>query len=157
MAAATPTQTIGPFFHLTLSSHRPAPLVAADHLGATLLQGRVIDGAGEGVGDALVELWDGERFARCHTEGDGGFGFIVTPPPAVDGAPYFAVSVFARGLLGRLVTRCYFPDVAANASDPVLAELPPDRRATLIAVADNGGLRFDVCLQGERETVFFAL
>ena len=78
-------------------------------------------------------------------------------PPLLDGAPHFAVSVFARGLLGRLVTRCYFPDEPANATDPVLAAIAPERRGTLIAASDSDGLRFDVCLQGERETVFFAL
>jgi protocatechuate 3,4-dioxygenase, alpha subunit len=157
VAAATPSQTIGPFFHLTLGSPGPARLVADDHPGAATLSGHVLDGAGEGVGDALVELWDGVHFARCHSETDGGFSFVVAKPSPLDGAPHFAVSVFARGLLGRLVTRCYFPDEPANATDPVLAAIAPERRGTLIAASDSDGLRFDVCLQGERETVFFAL
>jgi protocatechuate 3,4-dioxygenase alpha subunit len=157
VAASTPSQTIGPFFHLTLGSPGPARMVGDDHPGATALSGRVLDGAGDGVSDALVELWDGDNFARCHSETDGGFSFVVAKPPPIDAAPHFAVSVFARGLLGRLVTRCYFPDDAANATDPVLAAVAPDRRATLIAAPDGDGLRFDICLQGERETVFFAL
>ncbi len=157
MAAPTPSQTIGPFFHLTLGSAGPARMVGEDHPGATVLSGRVLDGAGDGVNDALVELWDGDHFARCHSESDGGFSFVVAKPATVDNAQYFAVSVFARGLLGRLVTRCYFPDQAANATDPVLAAVAPDRRATLIAASSSDGLRFDICLQGERETVFFAL
>ena len=157
MAAPTPSQTIGPFFHLTLGSPGPAKMVADDQPGVTVLAGRVLDGAGDGVSDALVELWDGENFARCHSETNGGFSFVVTKPPPLDGAPHFAVSVFARGLLGRLVTRCYFPDEAANADDPVLAAMAPERRATLVAAPESDGLRFDICLQGERETVFFAL
>jgi protocatechuate 3,4-dioxygenase, alpha subunit len=157
VAGPTPSQTIGPFFHLTLGSPGPARMVADDHPGAKVLAGRVLDGAGDGVSDALVELWDGENFARCHSETDGGFSFVVDKPPPLDGAPHFAVSVFARGLLGRLVTRCYFPDEAANATDPVLTTVAPERRDTLIAASDSDGLRFDICLQGERETVFFAL
>ena len=157
MAAPTPSQTIGPFFHLTLGSPGPARLVADDQPGAIALSGRVLDGAGEGVSDALVELWDGVHFARCHSETDGGYSFVVAKSPPFDGAPHFAVSVFARGLLGRLVTRCYFPDEAANAVDPVLAVVAPERRDTLVAASGGDGLRFDICLQGERETVFFAL
>ena len=157
MAASTPSQTIGPFFHLVLGSPGPAHLVADDHPGAFVLEGQVFDGAAEGVGDALVELWDGARFGRCHTESDGSFSFVVAKPRPIDGAPHFVVSVFARGLLARLVTRCYFPDEVANASDAVLAAVPTARRDTLVAVATYDGLRFDICLQGERETVFFAL
>jgi protocatechuate 3,4-dioxygenase alpha subunit len=157
VAAPTPSQTIGPFFHLTLGSPGPARLIADNQSDAMALSGRVIDGAGEGVSDALVEFWDGVHFARCHSETDGGYSFVVAKPPPLDGAPHFAVSVFARGLLGRLVTRCYFPDEAANATDPVLTAVAPERRATLIAASGSDGLRFDICLQGDRETIFFAL
>jgi protocatechuate 3,4-dioxygenase alpha subunit len=73
-------------------------------------------------------------------------------------APHIVVGVFARGLLKRLATRMYFPDEEeANAADPVLAELGAEERATLVAVAEDGGLRFDIRLQGEGQTTFFAV
>ena len=104
------------------------------------------------------------RFGRCPTEPDGGYRIVTLRPAALpygDGrteAPHLDVSVFARGLLDRVVTRIYFPDEeAANAADPVLSALPePARRGTLIATADGAGrFRFDIRLQGEGETVFF--
>jgi protocatechuate 3,4-dioxygenase, alpha subunit len=104
------------------------------------------------------------RFGRCPTEPDGTYRIVTLRPAALpygDGrteAPHLDVSVFARGLLVRVVTRIYFPDEeAANAADPVLSALPePDRRDTLIATADGAGrFRFDIRLQGEGETVFF--
>jgi protocatechuate 3,4-dioxygenase alpha subunit len=103
-------------------------------------------------------------FGRCPTEPDGRYRIVTLRPAALpcgDGqteAPHLNVSVFARGLLDRVVTRIYFPDEqAANAADPVLSALPdPARRDTLIATADGPGrFRFDVRLQGEGETVFF--
>ena len=73
-------------------------------------------------------------------------------------APHIAVGIFARGLLKRVVTRLYFPDeVEANAADPVLSALRPAQRETLVAVAEDGGLRFDIRLQGPRQTTFFAV
>ena len=104
------------------------------------------------------------RFGRCPTEPDGTYRIVTLRPaplPYGDGrteAPHLDVSVFARGLLDRVVTRIYFPDEeAANAADPVLSALPePGRRDTLIATADGAGrFRFDIRLQGEGETVFF--
>lgn len=104
------------------------------------------------------------RFGRCPTEPDGGYRIVTLRPAALpygDGrteAPHLDVSVFARGLLDRVVTRIYFPDEeAANAADPVLSALPePARRGTLIATVDGPGrFRFDIRLQGENETVFF--
>jgi protocatechuate 3,4-dioxygenase, alpha subunit len=104
------------------------------------------------------------RFGRCPTEPDGTYRIVTLRPAALpygDGrteAPHLDVSVFARGLLDRVVTRIYFPDEeAANAADPVLSALPePARRDTLIATADGAGrFRFDIRLQGEGETVFF--
>ena len=74
-------------------------------------------------------------------------------------APHLDVSVFARGLLDRVVTRVYFPDeVPANEADPVLASIgDPARVATLVARPgpDPARLRFDIHLQSDRETVFF--
>ena len=104
-------------------------------------------------------------FGRCATDAEGRWAILTVKPgplPAPDGgveAPHLDVSVFARGLLGRLVTRVYFPDEAeANAADPLLASIPDAAaRARLVAVADGDGLRFDIRLQGEQETPFLAV
>ena len=105
-------------------------------------------------------------FGRCPTDAGGRYRIITLRPGALPGpggrteAPHIDVSVFARGLLDRVVTRIYFPDeTAANAADPVLAAITAgDRRATLIAVTEPGAgpgtFRFDIRLQGGRETVF---
>jgi protocatechuate 3,4-dioxygenase, alpha subunit len=121
----------------------------------------VLDGADEPVNDALVELWHpAVGFGRSATDGQGRFAFVVAKPPRGEEAPHLEAMVFARGLLKQVFTRVYFPDEEeANAADPVLAALEPDRRTTLVAepASERDGLRFDVRLQGERETVFFAL
>ena len=204
----TPSQTVGPFFAIALPWPDGPQVVPDGTEGAIVITGRVVDGAGEPVPDALVETWqaapdgsfthpddpragsgdprahpdephvhpDGPHdrsgtgaaafrgFGRCPT-GPGGEYRIVTlrpgPLPCGDGrteAPHLDVSLFARGLLDRVVTRIYFPDEeAANAADPVLSSLPePSRRHTLIAAPDGpGAFRFDIRLQGEGETVFF--
>ncbi|HZD66972.1 MAG TPA: protocatechuate 3,4-dioxygenase subunit alpha [Acidimicrobiales bacterium] len=172
----TPSQTIGPFFGFALAT-RPH-LVAPGTPGALALVGRVVDGAGAGVSDAMVELWqadadgqvprdvpgeDGFRgFGRSLTDAEGRYRFLTVKPGAVKGpggqlqAPHIDVSVFARGLLRGLVTRVYFPDEAeANATDPVLGTLEPEARTTLVAVPEEDALRFDIRLQGEGETPFF--
>ena len=181
----TPSQTIGPFFAVGLCWAVGPEVVAEGTPGAVWLGGRVVDGAGVPVPDALVETWQadpGGRFAhpadprgpgipgfggfgRCATDAEGGWAVRTVKPgslPAHEGgveAPHLDVSVFARGLLHRVVTRIYFPDeAAANAADPLLASIPElEVRARLVAVAAGGGLRFDIFLQGERETPFFAL
>lgn len=109
--------------------------------------------------DGLLEAWQGDQFARCRTDPEGAFHFALRKPAASAGeAPHLEVTIFARGLLRHLQTRIYFPDeAAANASDPVLSRVEPGRRGTLVARNDGGVLRFDVRLQGEAETVFFAL
>lgn len=158
-AAATPSQTIGPFFRFGFEWMVDPNLVDPTSPGALCVVGTVYDGAGAAVPDAVVEVWQPPRFGRVLTEGDGSFRFTtVKPEPGPGGqAPHIDVSLFARGLLQRAVTRVYFPDeAAANTSDPVLAEVPEERRATLVAVEDSGCLRFDMHLQGPRETVFFA-
>jgi protocatechuate 3,4-dioxygenase, alpha subunit len=158
-------------------------VVAEGTPGAFRLHGRVLDGAGEPVPDGLVESWQADPdgrfphpddphggaarpgfrgFGRCATDPDGRFWLLTVKPgtvPAPDGrpqAPHLDLSVFARGLNQRLVTRVYFADEpAANAADPVLASLPAPARATLLAAPAGGGYRFDVHLQGEHETAFF--
>ena len=176
-AGPTPSQTVGPFLSLGLPWADGPAVVEAGTPGAIRIAGTVVDGAGEPVFDALVETWQADPdgrfdhpaspgpttfrgFGRCPTDGDGRWEIRTVKPGRVDGqAPHIDVSVFARGLLDRVVTRIYFPDeAAANADDPLLTSVPADRRATLVAVpAGPGELRFDVRLQGEGETVFLEL
>jgi protocatechuate 3,4-dioxygenase alpha subunit len=150
--APTPGQTIGPFFGYALPYDAGPMLVPADRADAIRLHGRVLDGAGEPVPDALLEVsqtsGDGAPlWGRAATDQDGHYSFTTVLPTA-----YFAVTLFARGLLDRLFTRVYLP----GADDPLLAALPADRRATLVATQDGTGYQFDIRLQGERETVFLA-
>jgi protocatechuate 3,4-dioxygenase, alpha subunit len=160
MADRTPSQTVGPFFTIGLCREPQREVVPG---GSVRIVGRVTDGKSEPVPDAVVEVWqpgdEGTRWGRCGTDADGRFEFVTEKPKAADGeAPALDVTVFARGLLRHLVTRIYFPDEAdANDADPVLSALEPHERQTLIACEDSGALRFDIRLQGDRETVFFAL
>lgn len=154
MDGPTPSQTVGPFFGFAM----PFPDGLRADAEGTRVEGQVLDGAGEPVPDALLEVSQDGQFARCGTDPEGAFHFVVRKPAAARGlAPHLQVSVFARGVLRQLQTRMYFPDEAeANATDPVLA-LAGDRRETLIARQEQGALRFDIHLQGEHETVFFEL
>jgi protocatechuate 3,4-dioxygenase alpha subunit len=164
MPERTPSQTVGPFFAIGLPWER-GPYAAADGIR---VGGTVYDGAGEPVPDALVETWqadppqdrDFRAFARSAAD-DAGRWEVVTlkPAPVAGEAPHLAVSVFSRGLLDRCITRIYFSDeAAANASDPLLATVPEERRGTLVAEPEgDGAYRFDIHLQGPAETVFFAL
>ncbi len=168
-AAPTPSQTIGPFFRFALDWMASGLLVAAGSPDALTIRGRVVDGAGTPVPDAVVEVyqcqpaddpppgWRG--FARACTDPSGGYRLSTLKPGRPDArqAPHLDVSIFARGLLQRLWTRCYFPDEgAANASDPVLRLIAdPERIATVMGRLDPEGLRFDISLQGDHETVFF--
>ena len=182
----TPSQTIGPFFHFALLHGDQPKLVPPDHPSAIRIEGTVHDGAGEVVPDAMLEIWqanaagrythpeDGREdlpleggfsgFGRLGTDSAGRFEFVTVKPGLVPGpegqpqAPHVLVSVFARGLLDRLVTRIYFPDEeTANAADPILASIQdPALRSTLVADAvDDRLLRFDIHLQGEDQTAFF--
>ncbi|HZR91326.1 MAG TPA: protocatechuate 3,4-dioxygenase subunit alpha [Gaiellaceae bacterium] len=182
----TPSQTVGPYFAVGLTNERWPQVVSRDHPRAIRIRGRIVDGAGDPVPDAMVEIWQANEhgryahpadareelpleegftgFGRCGTDGDGEFELVTVKPgpvPAPGGgmqAPHVEVSVFARGLLKRLVTRMYFPDEeGANAVDPVLALVPAEERPTLVAVPDGDALRFDIHLQGDRQTAFFAL
>lgn len=189
----TPSQTVGPFFAYGLTPEQygypftsiaGGDLVASETDGERIrIEGRVLDGAGEPIDDAMVEIWqaDGEgRHAhpfdpRGSNTGFKGFGrvgtgadperrfvFHTVKPGSVDGrqAPHINVTVFARGLLMHVNTRIYFSDEEeAHARDPVLALVPPERRSTLIAQRESTptGIvyRFDIHMQGDRETVFF--
>ena len=161
----TPSQTVGPFFGVGLPFENGEQLAPPGSAGVMRIEGQVLDGKGEPVPDALLEIWQpGTGFGRARTDSEGAFSFTTVKPgavPAPDGrvqAPHFNVTVFARGLLRHLVTRMYFPDeTEANAADPVLNLVEPARRETLIAKNCGGVLHFDVRLQGERETVFFAI
>lgn len=156
----TPSQTAGPFFGFALPFPGDADAVEPGSPGSVRIEGQLIDGAGDPVPDGLLEAWHGDQFARCGTDPEGTFHFVVRKPGHGPDrhAPHLEVAVFARGLLRHLLTRIYFPDEeAANAADPALQAVEPERRHTLVARDDNGVLRFDVRLQGEEETVFFAL
>ena len=150
MAAPTPSQTIGPFFSFGLCKPEVDGVMRD---GTRRIEGRVLDGAGAPVPDAMVEIWhDAAGWARCGTDDDGRFAFVAVEPEVE--APHVEVLVFARGLLKPVLTRMYFP---GHDMDAVLAALGEDDRATLVAERDGGMLRFDVRLQGERQTVFFTL
>ena len=181
----TPSQTIGPFFHDALLDRDRSELVSSDHPEGIRIKGTIYDGAGEVVPDAMVEIWqangagrynhpaddredlsldeDFSGFGRSGTDAGGEFSFLTVKPgpvPGPDGqlqAPHVMVSVFARGLLKRLVTRIYFPDEEeANAVDPVLSSIRDQGlRRTLIARDEGRALRFDIHLQGDGQTAFF--
>jgi protocatechuate 3,4-dioxygenase alpha subunit len=156
----TPSQTIGPFFACMLEWPDGPYAVLDGTAGAFWLRGAVYDGAGAPVPDAVVETWQsGENvFARCRTDAEGRYAIHTVKPARFGGhAPHIAMSVFARGLIDRVVTRVYFADDPdGNAGDPALAAVDDDAaRASLLAQPDDGGYRFDIHLQGDHETVFF--
>ena len=181
----TPSQTVGPYFGFALSWAEGPTAVPDGSADAIRILGRVLDGEGSAVPDALIETWQADRdgrfahsddprgaveraafrgFARCPTDSHGRYSIVTLKPGAVPGpggrafAPHLVVSVFARGLLQRLVTRIYFGDEGeANAADPVLAALGGAERRTLIADPLDGDFHFDIRLQGDGETVFFAI
>jgi protocatechuate 3,4-dioxygenase alpha subunit len=150
----TPSQTVGPFYSIGLCRRPDNELVTA----GTELHGALYDGAGDPIGDGVIELWDpvASRWGRSGTDAEGRFSFVVTKPDARQGqAPHLHAFVFARGLLRHQLTRIYFPD-EPNEEDPVFAALPADSRSSLVALEEDGALRFDIHMQGERATVFFA-
>jgi protocatechuate 3,4-dioxygenase, alpha subunit len=155
----TPSQTVGPFYTIGLSRLPQNELVDPHDPGAMQLVGRLVDGQGEGISDGMIEAWDPAtlRWGRSRTDADGRFSFVITKPAALAGhAPRLDVFVFARGLLRHQLTRVYFPDEAgSNAADPVLTGLEDDDRSTLVAEQEDGALRFDIRMQGDRATVFF--
>jgi protocatechuate 3,4-dioxygenase alpha subunit len=166
----TAGQTVGPFFGYALPFPHDNELVPPGSPDAVTLRGVVHDGGGAPVPDAILELWQADAsgnvvqqpgslrrrhqpsvftgFGRACTDADGRYSFSTVVP----GAPFFALTVFARGLLNRLFTRVYLPE----ATDAFLEQLDPDRRSTLVATHDDTDLVFDIHLQGERETVFLS-
>jgi protocatechuate 3,4-dioxygenase alpha subunit len=176
-SSCTPGQTVGPFLDLGLPYPGDNFLVDDADPGTIRLHGTVYDGAGGAVPDALVELWQPDTagnvprqagslcrdyttftgWGRCATDATGGYSFTtLTPGSVIAGRPpFFALTVFARGLLDRLFTRAYLPGAEPH-SDPLLATVAPERRRTLLCAAENDGAayRFDIHLQGPGETVF---
>jgi protocatechuate 3,4-dioxygenase alpha subunit len=183
MSGLTPFQTIGPFFEVLLRTRVASRQTAAEASGNRItIEGVVRDGGGHPVVDALIEVWQADGQGRydhpdgdgsspdpqffgygwCETDEDGCFRFETVKPaavPAPDGgrqAPHILVSVMARGILTRLITRAYFDDEDANTGDSILLLVPGERRQTLIArMVDTRTYRFDIRLQGSGETVFF--
>jgi protocatechuate 3,4-dioxygenase alpha subunit len=202
MSDITPSQTVGPFFAYGLTPKGRSQwdpngqyswketigdnLVTPDATGTRVrIEGRVLDGDGAPINDAMIEIWqaDGQGryaharderarpntkftgFGRSATDKDGVYGFSTIKPGAVPWpggkaqAPHIVVCIFSRGMLRQIYTRLYFSDEAANVADPILAMVPDDRRATLIAHKEKGAepalYRFDIRVQGADETVFF--
>jgi protocatechuate 3,4-dioxygenase, alpha subunit len=191
MSGITPSQTVGPYFAIALTpgGYDWSPtvgndLVTPDASGERIrIEGRVLDGDGNPVNDAMIEVWQADSagryahpadkranpnaafkgFGRTGTDERGAYSFETIRPGAVAGsngpqAPHIVVAVFARGMLRQCYTRLYFSD-AKNDGDPVLGLVPQERRSTLVAQRRDGGghpvYRFDIRLQGEGETVFF--
>jgi protocatechuate 3,4-dioxygenase alpha subunit len=183
----SPSQTVGPFFHLGCTEHASVgSLVTPVTQGERVhLVCRVLDGDGQPVPDAMLEIWQANAegryahpedtqqkaldpnfngFGRLASDEQGRCAFATIKPGRVPGnngamqAPHINVSVFARGVLQRLATRAYFAGDPANALDPVLARAPAQRRSTLLAQvdpADKNRWLFDIHLCGPNETVFF--
>jgi protocatechuate 3,4-dioxygenase, alpha subunit len=183
---ATPSQTVGPYFRIGLQWLHCDNLAPEGVSGErVVVQGRVLDGDGVPVPDAVLEIWQANShgkyahpedqqdkpfdpgfrgYGRVPVNQDGVFRFATIKPGPVPGpegreqAPHLVISIFMRGLLKRLVTRMYFPGDARNVSDPILNLVEPQRRATLVTSpsADGSGLlEWNVVLQGVNETVFF--
>lgn len=183
MTGLTPSQTVGPYFGVLLQSRTPSRQVTAATLGTrVVIEGKAFDGAGAPMPDALVETWQADAHGRyrhpddrrpqpadpafngygwAHTRDDGGFTFETIKPgpvPGPDGrdqAPHILVSVMARGILTRFITRIYFEDEPTTAQDPILALVPENRRHTLMARrTEEAQYQFNIVMQGPDETVF---
>ena len=194
MSKLTPSQTVGPYFAYGLTPNRKydwSDLVTGNMLTPDVsgerirIEGRVTDGDGKPINDAMIELWQADSqgryahpgdkralpnatfkgFGRVGTDGDGQYAFDTIKPGAVPGhdgtmqAPHIVVAFYSRGLLTHMYTRFYFADEASNDADPILALVPADRRKTLIAARSlrdgQPVYRFDIRVQGDDETVFF--
>jgi protocatechuate 3,4-dioxygenase, alpha subunit len=180
----TPSQTIGPYLRIGFTALAVDAIAPSGTEGEHLtIEGRVTDGDGKPVTDAVLEIWQADAsgkymhaedanasgagkfrgFGRILTDGRGAFRFTTVKPGPVPGpngamqAPHLVVTVFMRGLLKQLLTRIYFPDDPGNAGDPILLLVPADRRATLVAkrLPAKATLQWNLIVQGENETVFF--
>jgi protocatechuate 3,4-dioxygenase, alpha subunit len=167
----TPSQTVGPYFSIGLFGRAASELLPPGSPSAVRISGRVLDGEGEPVPDAMVEIWQADAggryrpdfgWGRSGCEADGRYSFVTLKPGRVPDeaggtqAPHLTVMVFARGLLKPVLTRMYFPDEEeANAEDHVLSAVGD--ASTLVARPADEGLEFDIRLQGEGETVFFTV
>jgi protocatechuate 3,4-dioxygenase alpha subunit len=182
---STPSQTVGPFFSIGLDRLNRVDIAEGSKDELVAIQGRVLDGDGQPVPDAVLEIWQADAdghyhhpehtstpndaaqffgFGRIPTDERGQFSFTTIKPGPVHGpdgkpqAPHLQICILMRGLLRQLVTRLYFPDEPLNASDPALQVVPESRRYTLVArqtKPDEKTLEWNVCLQGANETVFF--
>jgi protocatechuate 3,4-dioxygenase alpha subunit len=181
---ATPSQTVGPFFHIGCTKLFVSDLAGPNVSGTRItVEGRILDGDRNPVPDAMIEVWQANAagkyahpedmqdkpidpgfrgYGRVATDPNGKFRFTtIKPGPVSDAAnktqaPHIEISIFMRGLLKQLVSRIYFPGDSENAIDPILNLVDPARRETLIAHAEsNNCFRWDVILQGKDETVFF--
>lgn len=204
MSDITPSQTVGPFFAYGLTPRGRchwdpngtyswketvgADLITPDATGEKIhIEGRVLDGDGQPINDAMIEIWQADAqgryaspgdararpntkfkgFGRSATDKDGVYSFDTIKPGPVPGpggkmqAPHIVVAIFSRGMLRQIYTRLYFSDESANGSDPILSLVPQERRGTLIAHKQAGAgrtsYRFDIRVQGEDETVFFEI
>ena len=201
MSDITPSQTVGPFFAYGLTPKGRAKwepngtyswketvsdnLVTPDASGTKIrIEGRVLDGDGKPINDAMLEIWQADAqgryahprdqtrpnskfkgFGRSATDKDGVYSFDTVKPGSVPGpggkpqAPHIVFCIFSRGMLRQIYTRLYFDDEGTNSADPILSLVSPDRRGTLIAHKEMKGgqpvYRFDIRVQGENETVFF--
>lgn len=202
MSDITPSQTVGPYFAYGLAPHsrcnwQPsanydsketvgADLVTPDATGTRIrIEGRVLDGDGLPINDAMLEIWQADAqgryahprdnrartnalfkgFGRSATDKAGVYSFDTIKPGVVAGpdgkpqAPHIVFCIYSRGMLRQVYTRLYFSDEAANGADPILTLVPADRRVTLVAHKEMRGelpvYRFDIRVQGENETVFF--
>lgn len=175
----TPSQTVGPFFEIGLASLYSADMAGPSVRGTrVVLGGRVLDGDGAPIPDALLEFWQADAdgrypardlplaaaappefsgFGRVATDAEGRFSVkTIQPGPVDEQAPHLCVQIFMRGLLKPVHSRIYFPDDPKLGHDPLLALVPSARRSTLIARhAGENVLEWDVHMQGEGETVFF--
>ena len=180
----TTSQTVGPYLAIGLTWPDAEHAVDPAHPDAITISGVLIDGAGEIMPDAMIETWQADpagrfshpddprgsvvapagfrAFGRSYTRPDGSWSITTLRPGSVPDAngiaqaPHLDVSVFARGMLDRVITRIYFPEDVHEA-DPVMVAVPKSRRHTLVATATESGYRFDIVLQGVNETVFFEL
>jgi protocatechuate 3,4-dioxygenase alpha subunit len=184
MPKQSPSQTVGPFFSIALTPEHYGfpPIVGYQLVNETTpgehieIEGRMLDGEGQPVPDAVIDLWQADHngkystnptggtdftgFGRCATDTQGRFRFVTVKPGRIDAsqAPHVILAIFARGLTNHVFTRVYFAADPANDTDPVLVRIDAARRETLIATPGESSpaiYQIDIRLQGDDETVFF--